>query len=513
MLLLRCHWICEHRLAALALSAQHVQLGRNGHATPTLPHKVLVPFQGPSPSPSPKRPAPLARCQVSRASASHRAALFAPRCMRGFMRETRHLGRRCQGRRYDTASPWRGVFACVLLCCLQPAAGNAEPPTVCCQDWNRNLSTCSRSVALLRSQNTPLPEAGHESGACTTVMFSSACSMHITDFEPLIDSDAIHHVLLYMTASTQGSGADCCTRTCPAMPSGREWMNVSQLLFGWTRGGRPLSLPPHVGLRVGPGWSATLQTHYHRGVHDRSSARPSHRHRQRLPEYDHSGIKLTLDSELRPHDMAWLVASGATSFSIPPRQRHFVIRVTTSLPLIAPANAFWQWLHAHSSAVRVEAWISRRGQFIASLGKSAPFHHANSSWEMLRDEVQILPGDQANIECEYSTVERASCTAQGSLSTQEMCSLFLGIYPAQSAREIVSLGTVTKLLSLTATLESCYCSRCRSSVRAGCRAHASSLGFRSRTSSCRFDAQSRLNGCWMVSSKRESLQSMLSNCH
>ena len=49
--------------------------------------------------------------------------------------------------------------------------------------------------------------------------------------------------------------------------------------------------------------------------------------------------------------------------------------------------------------------------------------------QRLSQETVILPGDELMVECEYNTIDRSKTTFGGIETTDEMCLVFLLVYP------------------------------------------------------------------------------------
>ena len=66
-------------------------------------------------------------------------------------------------------------------------------------------------------------------------------------------------------------------------------------------------------------------------------------------------------------------------------------------------------------------------------------------------ETVILPGDELMVECEYSTIDRSKTTFGGLETTDEMCLVFLFVYPRPQMARASSeptMKTITTALGI-----------------------------------------------------------------
>jgi hypothetical protein len=138
---------------------------------------------------------------------------------------------------------------------------------------------------------------------------------HVTEFEPIEDPNTkgvVHHMILYKSPIP----ASKCFRECLNMPSD------SQLVWAWAVGMAAFPMPPDVGFPVGKFTDTSytsLQIHYNNVFH--------------TPTTDHSGVKMTLSTNLRKYAMG-IMSLGRSpqvrdlnypNLNIPPSTRYEAI--------------------------------------------------------------------------------------------------------------------------------------------------------------------------------------------
>ena len=62
--------------------------------------------------------------------------------------------------------------------------------------------------------------------------------------------------------------------------------------------------------------------------------------------------------------------------------------------------------------------------------------------QKLSQETVILPGDELMVECEYNTIDRSKATFGGLETTDEMCLVFLVVYPKPQMARTSSVATI-----------------------------------------------------------------------
>ena len=339
--------------------------------------------------------------------------------------------------RTDGAAPLRQLRGLALLALVGAAAANVpvgDRPRAAevsstdglCREEARelraNASSCATSTMVrLRSQRVLIP-SDRDSWWCTGVHFDGTCPLHVTEIAPAADLDTLHHLALFA-----GAGASSCTTSCVF---GSERASP---VYASAAGGSAWRLPPHVGLRVGASSAVPA-------LHLQAHHRPSHE-----PMLDSSGVNLQVTSAMRPNDAVFLTAGAVFGFAIPPAQRRFRLRFANRAIFHAPIRIFSIFSHTHGDGVASTAWLLRQGTVLAQIGRSN--HSGINGYQLLVAEMEMLPGDELRVQCEFDTRERRECVRGGGSADEEMCGWILGVYPAQhlGSSETVNVSAHTRV--------------------------------------------------------------------
>ncbi|XP_012877099.1 PREDICTED: putative DBH-like monooxygenase protein 2 [Dipodomys ordii] len=251
---------------------------------------------------------------------------------------------------------------------------------------------------------------------------------HIYKFEPKLlahNETMVHHILVYAcgNASTLPTGIDECYGFDAAFSL------CSQVIMGWAVGGLSYQLPDEVGISIGtpldPQW-IRLEIHY------------SNFHN--LPGiYDSSGIRLYYTSHLRKYDLG-ILELGVLTFPIhfiPPGAESFKsygLCKTDKFEEMngAPVNDMIvasYLLHTHLAGRALRAVQYRNGKQLRTICKDDSYDFSLQETRDLPHLVDIKPGDELLVECNYQTLDRDSTTFGGISTINEMCLIFLFYYP------------------------------------------------------------------------------------
>ncbi|XP_010606010.1 putative DBH-like monooxygenase protein 2 [Fukomys damarensis] len=251
---------------------------------------------------------------------------------------------------------------------------------------------------------------------------------HIFKFEPkLIDHNEsmVHHILVYAcgNASTLPTGINECYGFDPAFSL------CSQIIVGWAVGGLSYQFPDEVGISIGtpldPQW-IRLEVHY------------SNFHN--LPGvYDSSGIRLYYTTHLRKYDMG-VLQLGVLTFPIhflPPGAESFMSYGLCKTEKFEEMNGapvpdmkvIGYLLHTHLAGRALQTVQYRNGRQLRTICKDDAYDFNLQETRDLPGDVEIKPGDELLIECNYQTLDRDSMTFGGTSTLNEMCLVFLFYYP------------------------------------------------------------------------------------
>ncbi|XP_028381024.1 putative DBH-like monooxygenase protein 2 isoform X1 [Phyllostomus discolor] len=251
---------------------------------------------------------------------------------------------------------------------------------------------------------------------------------HIYRFEPrLLDHNEtlVHHILLYAcgNASILPTGISDCYGADPAFSL------CSQVIVGWAVGGTSYQFPDDVGISIGmpsdPQW-VRLEIHY------------SNFHN--LPGlYDTSGIRMYYSAQLRKHDMGVLqlgfltfpihfIPPGAESFRSYGLCKTEKFQEMNGAP-VPDLQVFGYLLHTHLAGRALKAVQYRNRAQLQTICKDDSYDFSLQETRDLPHRVEIKPGDELLVECQYETLDRDSLTFGGPSTVNEMCLIFLFYYP------------------------------------------------------------------------------------
>ncbi|XP_036103396.1 putative DBH-like monooxygenase protein 2 [Molossus molossus] len=251
---------------------------------------------------------------------------------------------------------------------------------------------------------------------------------HIYKFEPKLEyhnETMVHHILVYAcgNASALPTGISDCYGADPAFHL------CSQVLVGWAVGGTSYQFPDDVGISIGtpldPQW-IRLEIHY------------SNFHN--LPGvYDSSGIRVYYTAQLRTYDMG-VLQLGFFTFPfhfIPPGAESFLSYGLCKTEKFEEMNGapmpdiqvYGYLLHTHLAGRALQAVQYRNGKQLRTVCKDDSYDFNLQETRDLPHRVEIKPGDELLIECQYQTLDRDTLTFGGPSTMNEMCLVFFFYYP------------------------------------------------------------------------------------
>ncbi|XP_008820148.2 DBH-like monooxygenase protein 2 [Nannospalax galili] len=251
---------------------------------------------------------------------------------------------------------------------------------------------------------------------------------HIYKYEPLLvehNETMVHHILMYAcgNASVLPTGINECYGSDPAFSL------CSHVIAGWAVGGLSYQFPDEAGISIGtpldPQW-VRLEVHY------------SNFHN--LPGiYDTSGMRLFYTKHLRKYDMG-VLELGISVFPIhfiPPGAESFMsyglcktekFEEMNGAP-IADIYVSGYLIHTHLAGRSLQAVQYRNGTQLQTICKDFSYDFNLQETRDLPHLVEIKPGDELLIECNYQTLDREFMTFGGPSTTNEMCLVFFFYYP------------------------------------------------------------------------------------
>lgn len=232
---------------------------------------------------------------------------------------------------------------------------------------------------------------------------SMAGAQGLAFYPKIINTNVIHHWLLYKMGTAQTDGAvNACLGTHPD----------GELLAGWAFGGGNWFLPSHVGIDMGTG-DFILEVHYNNSTG--------------TTQQDSSGVKVCKAVTPRP-DVAGISWVGTEAINIPPGAQNFDVpsncRPTTNQDI----HILTTWPHMHKLGVRMLDKIHRSDGTVETL-IDKPFSFNNQI--QYPTPTVLKPGEWLENHC-YYTNDTGSTVNFGESTSAEMCYDFVLAYPANT---------------------------------------------------------------------------------
>eukprot|EP01083_Nonionella_stella_P077615 212028_1 len=269
----------------------------------------------------------------------------------------------------------------------------------------------------------------------------TAEKQHIVRYEPIytIGNEVhLHHILLWHCPPSASAFIDH-GEICPNSPGASNMPIIDgcrdgRLVSGWAVGADAFDFPENVGFPMSGTEDSSqddilqyilMEVHY--DIPPDSNPVP-----------DSSGIRIYYTSELREYD-AGLLETGikvhpnaqfipqgietATNYGYCPSQC-----TQNHLPSDG-VNVFSVFLHAHTAATGLVLRHIRNGQELKPIAENMSYDFNYQQAIPQYNETKILPGDELSLQCQYSTIDRATVTVAGEGTADEMCLAFVYVFP------------------------------------------------------------------------------------
>lgn len=255
---------------------------------------------------------------------------------------------------------------------------------------------------------------------------------HIVRFEGIIDEknrDVVHHMELFHCVFDppleMTSFSDVCTSE--TKPLGLR--QCRKVVAAWAMGAEPFIYPSHVGgVLGGSNYSLylVLEIHYDnqklKQIIDSSGIRIYHTNSDNLREFDAGIMEVGLEYNSKN--------------SIPPNLNAFPLNgycLSECTKVGLPSSGiivFASQLHTHLTGRKVITRIKRRDGTEDILNSDYHYESHFQEIRLLKNDINIYPGDTIINTCVYNTMDRNNMTLGGYGIRDEMCVNYIHYYPA-----------------------------------------------------------------------------------
>lgn len=258
---------------------------------------------------------------------------------------------------------------------------------------------------------------------------------HVIGYIPVIEEENlqyVHHMLLYechlpnsekhLDRFVEAKGAQCYNRNMPL-----SWSACNTPVVAWAVGSEGEMYPEHVGFPLGEKHGGAtyfmLEIHY-----DNPNLRTG--------VVDSSGVRIMYTQKLRRYDAGILTLGHTVSPThiIPPGQKwnsvaHCTGACTEKTLPSSGIKVFQGFLHAHLLGSSISIQQIRNGRELSTVLKDMNYDFNYQQARVLKEEMEILPGDSLIVNCGYDSTKRKMPTFGGFSTEEEMCLAFLTYYP------------------------------------------------------------------------------------
>ncbi|KAH9508904.1 DBH-like monooxygenase protein 2 [Bulinus truncatus] len=260
---------------------------------------------------------------------------------------------------------------------------------------------------------------------CMTFDLPSDQDYHIIAFEPVIDNrDVMHHILLY------GCKSDSQLKYSQPTTCGMnaETMGCYDIIAAWTVGSPGKCLPETVGYKMG-------KSSYRRAMMQ------IHWNNPRLVQNytDSSGLRIYYHpSRANIFDLA-MFGVGQNILEIPPGltdvAQYGVCPGSCTAKLFSePVYVVTGLNHMHYLGRKGRVELFRNGSKVTDLTYDENYSYDSPVTHLHDPPIQVLPGDEIRTTCVYNSVSSNRYVYFGESTQEEMCVMFLTVYPARAVR-------------------------------------------------------------------------------
>ncbi|KAL8579823.1 hypothetical protein ACOMHN_048100 [Nucella lapillus] len=286
----------------------------------------------------------------------------------------------------------------------------------------------TRNVTL-RFPRTKVPNT-ETNYFCMTFDLPGDGVYHLVGTEPYIDNmQVMHHILVYGCEDT----ANLPTLSEPTACGMEATRGCNSIIGLWTVGHPGSCIHPKAGFLFGKGAFTRIKMEFHWNNPE-----------LRDDYTDSSGMRFFYTPNLRPNSAATLVI-GQLFLEIPPLQP--LVEVTgscTSDCTRSMVNSSFYvteaFNHMHYMGKSQKVEVFRNKALVVTLTNDEVYNYDSPVKHVQNPPFQILPGDELQTTCRFSSKNKQTPTSYGEGTSDEMCYVFLSIYPSEAIRTKMCLS-------------------------------------------------------------------------
>ncbi|XP_033727104.1 peptidyl-glycine alpha-amidating monooxygenase A-like isoform X1 [Pecten maximus] len=273
----------------------------------------------------------------------------------------------------------------------------------------------------LRIPRTVVPPS-ETSYYCVKFPLPTDVDYHIVGLKPLIDNEnVVHHIIMYGCDDSEEAEYN------QPEPCGMYTPQCTEFIFGWGLGSNGICLHTGTGVRLGKTGFKKVMLQFHWN------------NPERRPDYtDNSGINLFYTPHLRLFDSKIFVV-GTKYFELPPGQEEVRIdgwcsSECSSHYLTGPLYISKAQNHMHYMGRKQKLQQFRNGVWIRDITNEDTFEYDGSFAFGFDPPIEVLPGDELKTTCVFDSTRKTTTTFEGDGTSDEMCYVFLRVYPAENIK-------------------------------------------------------------------------------
>lgn len=222
----------------------------------------------------------------------------------------------------------------------------------------------------------------------------------------------VHHAIAYLMAPASVASVRQRDASDPAPGYSCVGGIAGGWLTSWEPGGHGLDFPHDTGIPVDPGSVIVLQIHYNTQYAE--------------PTSDQSSVEFELadSASLPAHTITWMDPFWPLgTMSIPPNSADVEHEYQGSATMTAGASSFkihWADIHMHTLGTRGDLRVVHADGTSECLLHVDAYSFSHQETFLLKDSVQVLPGDQLRVECHWNNPTTRTVN-WGEKTSDEMC--------------------------------------------------------------------------------------------